>query len=120
MDYIYTVAAKMDAMPKPAYTETKQTTVGKVRFKVTLGVMPDYSFNDGGLRIDGVTDGRPAAKAGLKGGDIIIQMGEHEIRGIQTYMEALGAFTEGEKTTITILREGKKMTMPLEFTPKEK
>lgn len=120
MDYIYTITAKMDAMPKPAYTETKQATVGKVRFKVTLGVMPDYSFNDGGLRIDGVTDGRPAAKAGLKGGDIIIQMGEHEIRGIQTYMEALGAFTEGEKTTITILREGKKMTMPLEFTPKEK
>jgi len=120
MDYIYTITAKMDDMPKPAYTETKQTTVGKVRFKVTLGVMPDYSFNDGGLRIDGVTDGRPAAKAGLKGGDIIIQMGEHEIRGIQTYMEALGKFTEGEKTTITILREGKKMTMPLEFTPKEK
>lgn len=120
MDYIYTITAKMDAMPKPAYTETKQTTVGKVRFKVTLGVMPDYSFNDGGLRIDGVTDGRPAAKAGLKGGDIIIQMGEHEIRGIQTYMEALGKFAEGDKTTVTILREGKKMTMPLEFTPKEK
>lgn len=120
MDYIYSITAKMDAMPKPVYTETKQPKVGKVRFKVTLGVMPDYSFNDGGLRIDGVTDGRPAAKAGLKGGDIIIQMGKHEIRGIQTYMEALGAFEEGDKTTITILREGKKMTMPLEFTPKEK
>lgn len=120
MDYVYTITARMDALPKPVYTETKQTTVGKVRFKVTLGVMPDYSFNEGGLRIDGVTDGRPAAKAGLKGGDIIIQMGEHEIRGIQTYMEALGAFAEGDKTTITILREGKKMTMPLEFTPKEK
>lgn len=120
MQYIYAVAEKMDALPKPAYTQTKQTTVGKVRFKVTLGVMPDYSFTEGGLRIDGVTDGRPAMNAGLKGGDIIIKIGKHEIRGIQTYMEALGQFEEGEKTTVVIKRDGKEMTLPLEFTPKKK
>lgn len=119
MQYIFDITKKMDGLPKPAYTATKQTTVGKVRFKVTLGVMPDYSYNDGGLRIDGVTDGRPAAKAGLKGGDIITKIGEHEIRGIQTYMEALGKFTEGEKTKVVFKRNGKEMTLPIEFTPKE-
>lgn len=120
MQYIYTITKKMDALPKPAYTATKQTTVGKTRFKVTLGVMPDYSFNDGGLRIDGVTDGRAAAIAGLKGGDIITQIGEHEVRGIQTYMEALGKFEEGDKTKVTFKRNGKEMTVPLEFIKKEK
>lgn len=120
MQYIYAIAEKMDAMPKPEYTATKQTTVGKVRFKVTLGVMPDYSFNDGGLRIDGATDGRPAANAGLKGGDIITKLGDFEIRGIQTYMEALGEFAEGDKIKVTYLRDGKEYTAPLEFTPKEK
>lgn len=120
MQYIYAIAEKMDAMPKPEYIATKQTTVGKVRFKVTLGVMPDYSFNDGGLRIDGATDGRPAANAGLKGGDIITKLGDFEIRGIQTYMEALGEFAEGDKIKVTYLRDGKEYTAPLEFTPKEK
>lgn len=120
MQYIYAIAEKMDAMPKPEYTATKQTTVGKVRFKVTLGVMPDYSFTDGGLRIDGATDGRPAANAGLKGGDIITKLGNFEIRGIQTYMEALGEFAEGDKIKVTYLRDGKEYTAPLEFTPKEK
>lgn len=119
MQYIYGVVTKMDKMPKPAYTATKQTTVGKVRFKVTLGVMPDYSYTDGGLRIDGVTDGKPAMNAGLKGGDIIIKIGEHDIRGIQTYMETLGKFAEGDKTKVIIKRDGKEITLPLEFTPKK-
>jgi aminopeptidase YwaD len=120
MQYIYDITKKMDDLPKPEFTATKQTTVGKVRFKVTLGVMPDYAYTDGGLRIDGVTDNRPAANAGLKGGDIITKIGEYEIRGIQTYMEALGKFEEGEKTKITFKRDGKEMTVPLQFTPKEK
>lgn len=118
MHYVYDIVAKMDAMPKPKFTETKQTTVGKVRFKVTLGVMPDYSFTDGGLRIDGASDNRPAANAGMKGGDIITKLGDYEIRGIQTYMEALGKFSEGDKTTVTFKRDGKEMTKPLTFTPK--
>ena len=32
------------------------------RFKVTLGVVPDYLYSDPGMRIDGVSEGRPAAK----------------------------------------------------------
>lgn len=120
MSYIYSIVDKMEMLPKPSFTETKQTTVGKVRFKVTLGVMPDYSYNDGGLRIDGVTDGRPAKKAGLQGGDIITKIGEFEIRGIQTYMEALGKFEEGDKTTVVFKRNGKEMSAPLEFIPAPK
>ncbi len=118
MQYMYAIVENMDGKKKPMFTETKQTTVGKVRFKVTLGVMPDYSFNDGGLRIDGATEGRPAANAGLKGGDIITKLGDNEIRGIQTYMEALGKFEEGDKTMVTFMRDGKEITRPLTFTPK--
>ncbi len=114
-NYIYSVVAKMEQEPKPAFTPTKQTTVGKVRFKVTLGVMPDYSYQDGGVRIDGVTEGKPAIKAGMKGGDIIIQLGEHKVTGMQTYMEALGKFAEGDKTEVKIKRDGKEVVLPIEF-----
>lgn len=120
MDYIYDVVKKMDKMPRPVYTPTKQSTIGKVRFKVTLGIMPDYSFQEGGVRVDGVSDGRPAMKAGLKAGDVIIQLGDNKVNGMQTYMEALGKFAEGDKATVKFIRNGKEMSAPLEFTPAEK
>lgn len=115
MRYIYGVVTKMEEQPKPSFTTTKQTTVGKTRFKVTLGIMPDYTFQEGGVRVDGVIDDRPAIRAGVQNGDIITRLGDHKINGMQTYMEALGAFESGAKTTVTVVRDGKEMTMPLEF-----
>ena len=73
-------------------------------FKVGLGVMPDYVYDGEGLRLDAVLDGRPAAKAGLEKGDIVIRLGEVEITDIYTYMEALGQFEKGDETTITVRR----------------
>lgn len=119
MQYIYTIVKRMDFLAKPKFTKTKQQSVGKVRFKVTMGIMPDYSYTDGGLRIDGVTDGRPAMNAGLQGGDVITKLGDIEIRGIQTYMEALSEFEEGQTTTVTIMRGEEEITKPLTFTPKK-
>ncbi len=115
IDYVDDILAYMDKQPKPTYLVTKQPDVGKVRFKVTLGIMPDYSFQEGGVRVDGVSDNRPAMRAGLKGGDIIIQLGEHKILGMQTYMEALSDFNGGDTTTVTVKRGDKEMTFPLQF-----
>jgi Zn-dependent M28 family amino/carboxypeptidase len=112
---IQDVITKVDAAPKPRFTATKQSSVGKVRFKVTLGIMPDYAFNDGGVRADGVSDGKPGAKAGLKAGDIIVQLGSHKVSGMQTYMEALSKFKEGESTTVKIRRGEKELTLPVTF-----
>ncbi|HEY1032569.1 MAG TPA: M28 family peptidase [Flavipsychrobacter sp.] len=115
MNYIYNVVTKMEKLPRPAFTTTKQSTVGKVRFKVTLGIMPDYSYQEGGVKVDGVTEGKPAIAAGVKAGDIILQLGEYKINGMQSYMEALGKFAAGDKTQVTIKRDGKEMKLPIEF-----
>jgi aminopeptidase YwaD len=115
MRYIYSIVEKMDKQPKPLFTPTKQTSLGKVRFKVTLGIMPDYSFQDGGVRVDGVTENKPAIKAGIKGGDIITQMGEHKVNGMQGYMEALSHFSTGDSTEVTVIRDGKPMQVKVTF-----
>lgn len=116
MEYVYNVVAKMEKEPKPVYTMTKQSTVGKVRFKVTLGIMPDYSYQEeNGIRVDGVSEDRPAIKAGIKAGDIITQVGEYKVKGMQSYMEALSKFAAGDKTEVKILRAGKELKLPLEF-----
>jgi S1-C subfamily serine protease len=101
---------------KPKYTLTKSNmTGGKSKFKVTLGIMPDYTYQDKGVKVDGVSDSKPAAKAGVQAGDIIIQLGDVKVQGMQTYMEALGSFTPGDVTKVIVLRNGKEVSMPLEF-----
>ncbi|MBS1783125.1 MAG: M28 family peptidase [Bacteroidetes bacterium] len=115
LDFVYSIVSVMDTRLKPKFTPTRQTTVGKVRFKVTLGIMPDYSFQEGGVRVDDVADEKPAKKAGIKAGDIIIQLGDTKILGMQSYMEALGKAKSGQTTTVTVLRNGKPVKLKVTF-----
>lgn len=87
------------------------TDGGTVRsgFRVRLGTLPDYSRESGGMAITGVRDGSPAAKAGLKGGDIIVKLGPHDIEDVYGYMYALGEFEPGEEVEVVVLRDGKRM-----------
>ena len=59
------------------------------------------------MRIDAVLDDRPAKKAGLEGGDIIIKIGEIEVKTIYDYMEGLSKFSKGDKAEVKVKR-GKK------------
>lgn len=75
-------------------------------FKVTLGVVPDYLFDGEGMRIDGVSEDRPAHAAGIIGGDIVIQMGEHAVTDMNTYMEGLSMWEKGDSTLVKVIRNG--------------
>lgn len=81
----------------------------------TLGVLPDYGYDGKGMKITGTNAGQPAANAGLKGGDIIIGLGSVALEDIYGYMGALNTLKKGELTTVTIIREGKEMTMDLQL-----
>src|SRR4030095_4120013 len=87
---------------KLAFTKTRETqTTSSLRSGgVTMGIMPDYTFAGTGIRCDGVTDGRPAQKAGLRAGDIIIKVGEYNISSMDSYMQTLGKFQKGEKAKV--------------------
>ena len=84
-------------------------------FTVTLGVVPDYLFDKEGMRIDGITDGKPASKAGLMKGDIVVRLGSIPVRDMMSYMKALGSFKKGDKTQVEYIRNGSKATAEIEF-----
>ena len=101
---------------KLTFTETKNDNQPSARdFKVTLGVMPDYLYTEGGMRVDGVRADRPADKAGIVKGDIVIQMGDIEIKSMEDYMEALGSFSPGQETKVTVVREGEEVVKTVKF-----
>jgi aminopeptidase YwaD len=102
---------------KLAFTKTRETqsTSSMRSGGVTMGVMPDYTFSGAGLRCDGVTDGRPAQKAGLKAGDIILQIGPHTISSMDSYMQTLGKFIKGEKAKVKYKRGNEMLETEVQF-----
>ena len=106
VNYIYSIIEKENkAKQKLAFTKTREIqSTSFTRFSVTLGIMPDYTFSGTGVRVDGVSDGRPAQKAGLQTGDVITQLGDHNVSSLENYMEALGKFKKGDTTTVRFVR----------------
>lgn len=84
-------------------------------FKVTLGVMPDYSYTGKGLKIDGVSKARPAEKAGILAGDIITKLGGEPIGTIYDYMEILGKHEKGQTVEAELLRGAEKKVVKVTF-----
>ena len=115
LSYIVNVIEKTFHYPKLIFSKTRNPDMGKSSFKVTMGVMPDYTFDGLGMRIDGVTENKPAFKAGLKTGDIVIKIGEFIIKDLQTYMKALSKYEKGQTTTIEVIRNEELKVFNLTF-----
>ncbi len=98
------------------FTKTKEEmNQSAPRFTVTLGVIPDYLFSDKGMRIDGVREGKTADVAGVKKGDIVIQLGEYEVVDMMSYMTALSKFSKGDATKLTVLRGSEEIKTEIVF-----
>jgi len=106
-NYIFEILGDLDNNGKLAFRKTVNESEETPRFKVTLGVIPDYMFEGKGMRIDGVSEDKPAQKAGLKKGDIVVQLGEFEIKDMMGYMKALSKIEKGTTTTVKVERDGK-------------
>ena len=114
-NYIIALNQRMDAGSKPQFTPTESSTMSSPKFKVTLGIVPDYLFEGPGVKVDGVTAGKPAAKAGLKAGDVITKLGNAPTPDMQAYMQALGQFKKGDTTQVEVKRKDEVIQVGLEF-----
>ncbi|PVW17369.1 M20/M25/M40 family metallo-hydrolase [Marixanthomonas spongiae] len=107
LNYIFAIISDLNDNGQLTFTKTKNESEVVPDFKVTLGVVPDYLFDGEGMRIDGVSEDRPAQKAGLQKGDIVKRMGEHDISDMMSYMKSLSKFEKGETAIVTVERDGK-------------
>jgi S1-C subfamily serine protease len=71
---------------------------------VSLGTLPDFSYEGEGYRISDVTPGSPAAQAGLQAGDVIVRLGTTTIADIRALAQALKALQPGQAITLTVKR----------------
>ncbi len=98
----------LNESPKLAFLKTREAqTTTTARFSVTMGIMPDYTYSGKGLRADGVGEGKPAQKAGLKAGDVVLQIGAYPITSMESYMQTLSKFKKGETVKVIYQRGDK-------------
>jgi membrane-associated protease RseP (regulator of RpoE activity) len=116
VDYVFRIANDVADLDKVTFTKTKNNA-GKTRpkYKVTMGIMPDYAEHGDGLHVDGVTENRPAQIAGIKEGDIITKIGTSEIKEVYSYMDALTKITPGDELDVVFIRDGETKTVKVKF-----
>lgn len=115
-DFAYNIIMDVDKMSKPlSFREAgKKESYGRSgrRFKVTLGIMPDFAGSEKkGLRVDGVTKDGPADKGGMKKGDVITDVNGMKVENIYDYMARLGKLKQGEIISVTVIRENKNVIL---------
>lgn len=113
--YMLELVEQLDGAGELAFSKTKDEQKDSPGFKVTMGVMPDYSYTGKGMRIDAVLEDRPAQKAGLQDGDVVIKIGEHPVGDIYGYMEALSKYEKGQKVKVVVMRGEEAISRALTF-----
>ena len=115
LSYIAACIEKTFHYPRLGFAKTRNPDTGKSSFKVTMGVMPDYTYEGEGMRIDGVSDNRPASRAGIQAGDVVKKLGDMPVKNVEEYMKALSKFKKGDATTVEILRKSETKVLELTF-----
>ena len=105
-------AEQVSRMPRPGFTRAKEEpSTGGGGFRVFLGTIPDYSADVEGVALQGVREGSPAEKAGIRAGDILVEFGGKKIRNVQEYTVVLGGARPNQPVDLVVVREGRRLTL---------
>ena len=100
---------------RPDYAHVQRSDQEKGGSRETLraylGTIPDYSTEVKGVKLTGVRGESPAEKAGIKGGDVIVEFGGQKIANIYDYTYALDAVKIGQPVPVVVERDGKRVSL---------
>lgn len=103
------IAARLVTAPAPPdFVRVERTgqAGGQMQIRLYTGTIPDYASEVDGLLLSGVMGGGPAEKAGLRAGDIIVELAGQSIANIYDYTYALDLLKVGEPTPVVFTRDG--------------
>src|SRR5690606_15630083 len=115
-NFIIELIGNLNEQSRLDFQKTKEVEQTKApKFSVTLGIIPDYMYDGKGVRVDGVSDGKPAAAAKMQANAILIELGECSIDNMKDYMAALSKFKKGESVKAIVLRNNEKLELTVVF-----
>lgn len=105
------------APSRPSYLETKAPRQGRGGDRPYFGSIPDFAQDQPGYALMGVSKDSPAERAGLKAGDIIVQLGESRIGNLDDFDSALRKFKAGNKVPVTVRRGKEEVKLDVTLDP---
>lgn len=115
LDFIYETMEAIDTNDmRPTFVKVKEdenrkSSGGMGSTNVRFGIIPDYANDVEGLAITGAREDSPAGRAGLQGGDVIVQFNGKEIKDIYEFMYALQECVPGQEVEVVVMREGEEV-----------
>ncbi|HEX8422164.1 MAG TPA: M20/M25/M40 family metallo-hydrolase, partial [Pyrinomonadaceae bacterium] len=122
VSFVSSIVRTLDANDKrPTYTLAKtDATAGRsTGFRVYLGTIPNYAETTDGMKLDGVREDSPAAKAGLRAGDVIVRLADRDVRNVYDYTYALGEMKAGVEYDVEVVRGGERLKFKLTPTARK-
>ncbi|HLN28371.1 MAG TPA: M28 family peptidase [Gemmataceae bacterium] len=112
-DFVTELTDHLEAAPdRPEFVQVPVPAGGTSRMRgPRLGIRPTYGDDKEGVLLSGVTENTPAAKAGLREGDRIMEMAGKQVRSLEGYMALMAGFKPGDLLELGIVRDGKKVTV---------
>jgi hypothetical protein len=118
LDFIEDVAVKIDSAPERVAFETVKddqpggpsASGGGSGYGPWFGSIPDFGQETDGVKFSDIQPGSPAAKAGFKGGDVLVQFGALPIHNLYDFTDALRRSKIGDVVEVKVLRDGKPVT----------
>jgi hypothetical protein len=116
LDLVASVARDLGNAPaRPVYVQAEMPRPmggGDGRSsRVYTGTIPDFGEQSEGMKLAGVREGSPAAKAGLQAGDVIVKFGKIDIKNLYDYTYALGEHKVGDEVPVVVRRAGQTLTV---------
>jgi len=108
-DVAWALATRTGPLTYIDVPQPQQTVAGG--YGAWLGTIPDMSSSPGGVRLTGVRSESPAEAAGIRGGDILVQLGDYEIKDLYAMTDALRAYKPGDVVTAAVIRDGERIEM---------
>ena len=121
LSYIFDISTSLDSIGNKiqfVQVQTKAAARPSGGSKVYVGTVPEFGYKGTGFKLSGVSDNSPAQKAGLKAGDIMIKFGKKDVKDIYDYMYSMNEFNPGDVVDVTVLRDGKELTVKIKLEAK--
>jgi membrane-associated protease RseP (regulator of RpoE activity) len=122
VSFVASIVRAVDASDaRPTYKLAKSDAAAgrSTGFRVYLGTIPNYSETGDGLKLDAVREDSPAAKAGLRAGDVIVRLAGRAVRNVYDYTYALGEMQAGVEYEVEVLRAGEQLKLKLTPTARK-
>jgi Zn-dependent M28 family amino/carboxypeptidase len=118
LDFIDDIALKIDSAPERTAFVTvvedqaaeHSSSGGGGGYGPYFGSIPDFGQEVNGVKFSDVRPGSPAAKAGFKPDDVLVQFGDMPIKNLFDFTDALRRSKVGDVVEVKVLRDGKPIT----------